>query len=846
MAEMIAGGMGRKVGLVISLTLLSGSLALAAAAPTEKAAPPGSGQKPPVTSTGNTGDSGDEKPATPESPLGKKLLQAALHEEKAFKDVQLEVERVLLEKKARLIVTAKGSVPEEFHRGELERRVRKLLKRLFHVEKDRVVVLVGGVSRAREPVSTRTFRLHYIRDAAAMAGLLNSMLGGGGGGSGGGGATTSQNVTITNSGQLPVIPNSVTTIKETTEKNVKTTTIENKPNKGDPSPPKFTAQSQGTDTILVIGPPDKVSMARRLLVTVDIPRAGVNLDLWGIQISSDSPRRLAEFLDCIRGDIDVAKARVRETFQRLAAFAESQIRPADFDPAFYELFTGQPLNDSLAEPAGRLAYTNALSADRPLSLTDILLRLTAARNAGEKNRQLANSLLHWLESDPDFGEEVIRRRKEGHPPFERFFRFRGLAWREPRSSGPPSRLNGPDGKVRTNPPSGWYDPELPSLPDRPGTPGPDDVPPTQANRYASMSRIALLRFALDYQDYVERPTQFAGYYLQNAADALNGRLQLGATALSLDIRDLFLTTTIKRIRDKVRDFDGVSFSQVGQTTLATLSGSAASVTGTSVNAIDYTPPLKLGDVVERANKISSSAGGFFPAAAIPEGLPAAQLFGLVAALGEDRTLWRELNAGVSLEVTPNILRDQRSAELELKIDIGSPEAGTREKGVPPLSRVSQHTVKTKVYVDSLDLFDFSTFSEQVTVDGGRSRLPIIGHIWQGIFNDIPVIGDLFSWKNSPKKRYHQSLILANSMITPTIIGVAYLYPTGFSQTRLDLSEEGGDVHYQIQRAYMAAYAWRQLEGGQGHLGPLAEEIRRHETSFYKRIEARVDEAIRSD
>ncbi|VEP14267.1 hypothetical protein H1P_2640004 [Hyella patelloides LEGE 07179] len=62
------------------------------------------------------------------------------------------------------------------------------------------------------------------------------------------------------------------------------------------------------------------------------------------------------------------------------------------------------------------------------------------------------------------------------------------------------------------------------------------------------------------------------------------------------------------------------------------------------------------------------------------------------------------------------------------------------------------------------------------MDGGRGYVPIIGQVWRGIFSAIPVFGNLFSWQRPPQNVQHESLLLTNSFITPTSMGLALLYP----------------------------------------------------------------------
>ena len=83
---------------------------------------------------------------------------------------------------------------------------------------------------------------------------------------------------------------------------------------------------------------------------------------------------------------------------------------------------------------------------------------------------------------------------------------------------------------------------------------------------------------------------------------------------------------------------------------------------------------------------------------------------------------------------------------------------------------------TSVYTQAVDFFALSTFSNQSTLNGGRGYIPIVGQVWRGVFSAIPGFGQLFSWKKSPKNVLHESLLLTNSFITPTSMGLALLYP----------------------------------------------------------------------
>jgi hypothetical protein len=213
--------------------------------------------------------------------------------------------------------------------------------------------------------------------------------------------------------------------------------------------------------------------------------------------------------------------------------------------------------------------------------------------------------------------------------------------------------------------------------------------------------------------------------------------------------------------------------------MATLSGVQTVVDAHSINAFDVTPPLRLSELLTKAKELSESVTPFDPAKNTVGALPLSQVIGLIAAFGENRELWRETKSGVSVTLTPNVLRNMTSAELKINLTSADPVVTTAEKGLRPLSRVSQHDIQTSIYVNALDFFDLSAFDNQAILGRGRGMVPIIGPIWNGLFGAIPVAGKFFSWQKSPKTVYTDSLILTNSFITPTPMGIALLYPTDF-------------------------------------------------------------------
>jgi hypothetical protein len=489
------------------------------------------------------------------------------------------------------------------------------------------------------------------------------------------------------------------------------------------------------DEIILYGLKNKRNQARRIIATLDLPRPGIEMEMWGIQISSRKPEKMADVMPEVREEINRTQQAVRETYNRMQQLARDVIPNEQLDTEFSKVLVD------------KLYYRSALDPNRPLSLADILLRMVAAKEPAKVAQEMAAKLSEAMRS-PAYHVYAEALNREGKQPFERFFGTRGLSYR-----------NGQ-----------WVENE------------------NSVTKNAIMGRAALLEFALHYGRLVHQPQSFNAYSLQQSAEALNSRLQAATDALNLDMQDLFVAPTLVRIREIVRRFKEVEYAQVGKVSVASLSGVPTAVTSHSVNAFDVTPPLRLSELLDKADKLSKSTGPFVPKPAdnVVGAMPLSQVIGLIGAFGEERSVWRELQSGVSLTITPNVLRNMTSAELQVVLRTGDPQAGTREQGVRPLSRVSQHDVNTTVYVNALDFFDLSAFASQSTLNGGRGYVPIIGPVWQGLFGEIPVAGKLFSWTKNPQTVYSESLVLTNSFITPTAMGIALLYPT-------ELTNERGEV-----------------------------------------------------
>lgn len=489
-----------------------------------------------------------------------------------------------------------------------------------------------------------------------------------------------------------------------------------------------TIQQVSENAVVLYGPEEEKKKLKQVLALLDLPLPGINMEMWGIQLSSQNATAMAEAMTKINKEVDFKRKLMQESYEKIQELVQDpKLQPEE---EFQKAMTG-------------IGYDELFDNDRPLSLTDILLRFLATEDR-QSVAEMANNFKKSLINDCKEDDYCLNKLgNDDKPPFHRFLKERGLEYK-----------------------GGKWSVVV------------DQRKKEKYEKQRKEKRNAVLDFALQYRLSKEDPN-FDGEKLQASADKFNSVLQNAINEINADMEELFVEPTFKKIQEIASDLD-VSYAQVGKISVATLNGFETTVDSKAVSAFDTTPPVKLSELLKSADGISSSLNSLVPASkAVSEVAPVspAAIVGLIGAFGEQDKKFTDLTAGVSLTMTPNILRDTDTAELNFTLTTGPAniDDGTKDGGDSPISRVNQHKVKTKIYLKTLDLFTFSTFDNQSTKDGGRGYIPIVGRIWQGFFSDLPVVGNLFSWKKDPQNVYHQSVLLANTLITPTAMAIASVY-----------------------------------------------------------------------
>lgn len=442
------------------------------------------------------------------------------------------------------------------------------------------------------------------------------------------------------------------------------------------------------NTLVLYGTEAEREELKRFASILDLRREGVDMALWGIIISSDNPGQLAEAMKRINQEVKKTRDLLVETY---LAFAENA-RDINIDPEFQLVFQ-------------QLGYGSAFEDSSPyLSMVDILLRILAAKDPDQNYLNIANNICTFFFEEHPAKFRYYTQQLDTRP-FDNYLKVvaRGLN----------DNLGNQCNNYR-------YKPSI-------------------AERKRKLRRTqAVLSFALNYAYLKQQPDRFDPDFLQKSAEDLNTVLGVVVDAINRDVEELFMKPTLKKIQEIVSEFCDVEYAEVGKTTVAGLNQIPATVASTTVSAFDETGPLRANELLEEAGRLNQYSKDLFPILGETE-VPASSIVSLIAALSQDRSLWRALTSGVSLEITPSVLRNSTSAELT--IDLTTAPTNTQEVTgdgeVRPLSRLSQNRVSTTVYVNTLDLFALSTFNSQTTIDGGRTYIPVIGTIWQGLFSGVP-------------------------------------------------------------------------------------------------------------
>jgi hypothetical protein len=306
-------------------------------------------------------------------------------------------------------------------------------------------------------------------------------------------------------------------------------------------------------------------------------------------------------------------------------------------------------------------------------------------------------------------------------------------------------------------------------------------------KHVGLLRAALADFLFNYKQSQQYPHEFIAYDLSQSADALNAALSPLVEAFNRDVMafqtfmradvqyqvDRLNSTTDQRCCAKrLFGLDKPSFFNDGLISVRTISLQPTVVNTASQSALDASAAPTLANL---ANSIisppSSAATNASPVAAVlgSGGQPAASL--LAGVLNAYQATTVQIGRQLNLQVTPRSLTTASSAELNVTLNAdesGSPAfyGGPSGATQPNMSRVASHDTTTRVRVESIKLFELSTFS--AVLERSRSRFPLLPP-----FVEIPYIGTFAGIPIPGAREYHASSAVISATVLPTAADIAY-------------------------------------------------------------------------
>jgi hypothetical protein len=323
---------------------------------------------------------------------------------------------------------------------------------------------------------------------------------------------------------------------------------------------------------------------------------------------------------------------------------------------------------------------------------------------------------------------------------------------------------------------------------------------------AGLMRAAVADFLFNYKMSQQYPHEFGFYDLSQSADTLNSELSPLIDAFNRDLTafQTFLRADVQyrveRINSehgqcclkKLFGLDKNSFFNDGLVTVRTISGQWTYTNATSQSFLNASSAPQLSALLNSltgANPNASGAGSLLNA--VSDGNPLKRMESLAGALQNYQTTFAQIGRSLQFSAIPRSLSTASSAEIAVTLNADESAGGPTYTGGgqndPAIntSRVANHDTSTRVRVDSVKLFEISSFS--AIVERSKRRFPLLPP-----FVEIPYIGTLIGYPLSAAKEFHSSTAILSAVVVPTSADIAFGLRFVFD---LVVDGEPGDCSY---------------------------------------------------
>ncbi len=389
-----------------------------------------------------------------------------------------------------------------------------------------------------------------------------------------------------------------------------------------------------------------------------------------------------------------------------------------------------------------------------------------------------------------------------------------------------------------------------------------------------LMRSAIADFLFNYKMSQEYPHEFVPYDLTMSANTLNNALNPLVEAFNRDLMafQLFVRADLKYYAEKLNSvagpccakrlfgLDKPSFYNDALVTVRTISGQQTSTNTTSQSYLNASLAPSLSSLLSSlassgasssstqssgssAGSSSSGAGsgssggggssGAGGGALITQLLSTGAASGFQAAaalLAQYQTTSAQIGRSLDLTVSPRTLSTASSAELTVTLQAddasGLPvyTGGSANDPAMNTSHVAQHDVTSRVRVDSIKLFELSSFT--AIVERSHGRFPLLPP-----FVELPYIGTFAGIPLGSAKEFHSSTAVLSAYVIPTAADLAYglrfqhdLLTDSINPARCRLVQAAATPNAPQACIYRPIYALRDIGINQPPLGEFNRQM----------------------
>ncbi len=309
-------------------------------------------------------------------------------------------------------------------------------------------------------------------------------------------------------------------------------------------------------------------------------------------------------------------------------------------------------------------------------------------------------------------------------------------------------------------------------------------------------RAAVADFLFNYKMSQQYPHEFVPYDLSHSADALNNALSPLIDAFNRDLwsYQIFVRADmqyrVERLNSRMDErccvkrlfgLDKPSFFNDGLVTVRTISGQPTSVSTTSQSFLNGSTAPELSALLSSlagstapppTTTTATTTASTTPVAPAPSPVLPGNFGAIAAGLANYQTTFAQIGRQLSFTATPRSLSAASSAEITVTLNADESAGGPLYTGGGAndpafnTSRVANHDTTTRIRVDSIKLFEVSSFS--AIVERSRSRFPLLPP-----FVEIPYIGTLAGIPLGAAKEFHSSTAIISAYVMPTATDIAY-------------------------------------------------------------------------